>query len=87
MSKELFKPVLNNEGFISLEISPDELARLVALLQFSKDLFISVASDALNKSDSATFDAYASKAKDAEHMFARFGTLAQIGEPDNREVH
>ena len=87
MSKELLKAVINNEGYISLEIAPDELFSIIKLLQFSKDLFINVASDALTKNDSTTFDAYASKAKEAENFHSKFGVLAQIGEPERREIH
>ena len=87
IAAKLYKPIINNEGYISLEMSPLELLQLVTLLKFSKDSFTKIASTALNTNDDILFDAYAAKAQSAEALHSKFGSLAQIGEPFDRSVH
>jgi len=83
-ASKLFEHVLNTRGNISIEVEPDELLAIVQFLKASKDAFINLASEAMDKNDSTKFDNMASYAKVADRLYAKFGVIAAIGEPESK---
>ena len=83
-ASKLFENVLNSRGNISIEVEPDELLVIVQFLKASKDAFINLASEAMDKNDSAKFDDMAGYAKVADKLHSRFGVIAAIGEPESK---
>lgn len=87
MSAKMYEHVLNSKGLISLEVEPDELAVIVEFLKASKDAFINLAAEAMEKSESAKFNAMRTNAQIAEKLHLRFGCIAAIGEPESKFLH
>lgn len=83
-AEKLFENVINDRGNISIEIEPDELLVIVQFLKASKDAFINLAAEAMDKNDSPKFDDMSTYAKVADKLHSRFGVIAAIGEPESK---
>lgn len=83
-ASKLFENVANSRGNISLEVEPDELLVIVQFLKASKDAFINLAAEAMDKNEATKFDDMSNYAKVAEKLHSRFGIIAAIGEPESK---
>jgi hypothetical protein len=74
-------------GHINVQLSTDELAVLIQLLNFTKSSFIELARLADSQNDLDSQQIYSAREKVSEMLLAKFQSLAHIGEPESRNVH
>lgn len=80
------EPTLGDE-LISAVLTMEELVSATQLFGFSKDLFAQMAVNSANEGNEQMSQVYAARAQLSLTLYAKFKTLASIGEPDSRQVH
>ena len=87
MAKTVFDGAMAGKDFVTLQVNSEELKAVTTFLKFAKDCYIHMASEAIKDKNTKSFDVYNHNAKVAETLFAKFASLAQIGEPDHSQIH
>lgn len=76
-----------NPGCISFQMTEQELAATIELLQFAKTSFGNLAAYATSNGDDKQAEVYLTREEISAVLLGRYKALAVIGEPKSRDVH
>lgn len=78
---------LVSPGYINVQLTNGDLETLVALLKISRELFSTIALDALDQKNEQVAVSYTTSAKLAQSFMNTFNSFADIGEPPSGEIN
>lgn len=86
-AKSVVDEIVNSAGFITIEVSVDELLAIIRLMKFANESFSFLAEEATKNGDAPMAIKNSDNAEVAKILYTKLSALAQIGQPNSSNLH
>ena len=76
-----------SDELISFVLTKDELASILHILSFSKEVFSQMAADMHKVGNEKASTVYVARSQLSDHLYNKFDAINEIGEPTSKQVH